>query len=83
MSRDADDKVKPITRAELEGMSHGDLAKVKTKRRILAALPSEDDGDEDGGGGGGGGDDDALDVQSTNERLRRAIVKEEEARNGD
>ncbi len=31
-------KKKPITAAELAGMSHDDLATVKTKRRVMAAL---------------------------------------------
>jgi hypothetical protein len=31
-------KVKPITAGELAGMSHSELATVKTKRRITAAL---------------------------------------------
>jgi hypothetical protein len=34
---------KPITREELEGMGHKDLAKVKTKRRIAASLPTAAD----------------------------------------
>lgn len=33
-------KAKPITREELAGLSHKDLASVGTKRRIMAALPS-------------------------------------------
>lgn len=33
-------KPKPITAKELAGMSHADLAKVGTKRRIMASLPS-------------------------------------------
>lgn len=34
-------KAKPITRGELAGLSHAELATVKTKRRIMASLPSE------------------------------------------
>jgi hypothetical protein len=33
-------KPKPITREEVEGLGHGELAKVATKRRIVASLPS-------------------------------------------
>jgi hypothetical protein len=68
MSSDAEDKPTPITRAELEGMSHQELAKVATKKRILAALPAEDVGDEDAG------DEEGL---TPHERMRRAILKEE------
>jgi hypothetical protein len=34
------EEAKPLTREEVEAMSHADLAKVKTKRRIAASLPS-------------------------------------------
>ena len=32
-------KPKPITREELAGMSHKELASVKTKRRLMASIP--------------------------------------------
>jgi hypothetical protein len=47
MSKAAEKKPKPITREELEGMSHKQLAKVATKRRLMASLPSAEDADGD------------------------------------
>jgi hypothetical protein len=75
MPRDAD-KPKPITREELQGMSLKDLAKVATKKRILASLPSADDDAGDG--------DQGEDVGGRNpspaQRMARGHAKRQKAR---
>jgi hypothetical protein len=79
MSSDADKKPKPITREELEGMSHKELAKVGTKKRILASLP----GAEASGGSEQDDDDQAAAENLTpRQRMMRGHDKLDRARKG-
>jgi hypothetical protein len=74
MSRDGD-APKPITREELEGMSHKDLAKVGTKRRLLASLPSSEEPSGDGGA-----DEGADETLTPAQRMARGHERADQAR---
>jgi hypothetical protein len=75
------DKPKPITREEVEALGHEDLAKVATKRRILASLPTAEQAAAAAGAEDDAGDDDEN--LTPRGRMSRGIAKEEqEAGNG-
>lgn len=73
------EKPKKLTREDIETMPHSELASVKTKRRLLASLPSA--ADEQAESDQGAEDDETL---SPRERISRGIAKDEkEAGNAD
>jgi hypothetical protein len=74
--KDKGDKPKLITREEVEALGHKDLAKVATKRRILASLPTAEEAaaaevDDDAG------DDEDL---TPRQRIARGHAKAAEER---
>ena len=73
------DKPKKITREELAGLPRTDLSKVKTKRRVMASLPSAEDAET----AAEGADTETDQELSTRERMSRAIAAEEARKNGD
>jgi hypothetical protein len=69
--KDKPEKPKPITREEVEALGHKDLAKVATKRRILASLPTAEEA-----GAAEVDDDDAGDEDLTpRQRIARGHAK--------
>jgi hypothetical protein len=71
----ADKKTKPLTREDVKAMPHSELASVKTKRRLLASLPSASDAKAETAKA-----EEADENLSPKRRIERGVKKAEEAR---